>query len=70
MLYSILAFGLFIGKGGGGFDGYVQIRTLHRVRIFCVLSGEGCVWCDCQQIIRVPKFALGTGICFSFEYIF
>ena len=22
MLYSILAFGLFMGKGGGGFDGY------------------------------------------------
>lgn len=24
MLYSILAFGLFMGKGGGGFDGYVE----------------------------------------------
>ena len=23
MLYSILAFGLFMGKGGGGFDGYL-----------------------------------------------
>lgn len=27
MLYSILAFGLFMGKGGGGFDGYYSLAV-------------------------------------------
>ena len=33
MLYSILAFGLFMGKGGGGFDGYYKNAVRKRIQL-------------------------------------
>ena len=37
MLYSILAFGLFMGKGGGGFDGYLFNKNIAEIYDFSVI---------------------------------